>query len=600
MRIQQLIFQGVCGYTTPVRLELEGDMARESLPDGISLEETHGLLANLLYPTQRPPEARDILDKGGRTKLALIFEVDAQTFRIARKKPQTSLGLQRLQGGESVQTLATGARDVAHVLDQQLDRPSFEVFRCLNLWIFEPLPEESTTAFDPDQLDEEGQKLVEQYRVALERESIQEQLEEIERELESLRSSIEEGLEAEERLEDARRELAELEITDLSEDDIELVQNRDARLERLDNEYERLADDEDAEHAKLDDLDPTSPWWRPVTWVGLALGVGAIGASLWYHDSWRWVVLLDLVGFGMVAWTILEYLTDLEAVNIHRLRLESIRRRLSEVRREKVDMQENIDHLIVHAGAEDEVELLEKHRRVQQLESVVESQQKVVREYRNDPEFIDTKERLEPLEVERDELERRRESLPDHVPDRYQIEMQFSSLGYEPDVVREALERQNESLSSSSGLGEGSESSRTGAESFERLQTIASKLDLWYDGALGREPRNIWQKIAGHLLGEPFQTVDLAESGEPTLEGENRRQFERWRQTHPEQTEVLASALALALHLTSVTLDNRIDTIWITDPHSAHSDDLASRFYSVFDNAVGRVHFVLLDDSDAL
>jgi hypothetical protein len=598
MRIQQLIFQGVCGYATPVRLDVDAGVARETLPKGVELEDAHALLINLLYPTRRTPRAREVLEQGGRVKLALIFETEASSFRIARKKPQTSLSLQALQSGDSTRTVATGARDVAHVLDERLNRPDLERFRALNLWTFDSISqtESESEGIDLDALDDDARDLVEQYRTALERDRLDDRIDEIEAELESIRQSVSGGLEAEEKLERARRELDDLDVTDLSDDDLELVETKDERLQELDDERERLADDEETERAKLDDLDPDPPWQRGLAWGGLVVGGGAVAASIGYHEEWRWIVLADVVGFGLVAWCFLEYLTHLEAVNIHRVRLESIRRRLGEVRKQKVDFQERVDHLLVHADADDEAELMEKYRRAEHLEDVVETQTQTVESYRDDPTFVEAKERIDDLEARRDDLERRLESLPDYVPDRYQIEMQFSSLGYEADAVRAALELEDDGDASSTDEGGDEASTLEDRERtpFERLRDIASELGLWYDGELGREPLEIWRKIAGHLIGEAFQTIHLTESGALDIGDLDRGQLDRWMQTHPEDVELATRTLALALHLTSVAIDDRIETIWIADPEVAYDEPRSSKFETVLDNAASRAHFALM------
>ena len=87
----------------------------------------------------------------------------------------------------------------------------------------------------------------------------------------------------------------------------------------------------------VNQLEPETPWQNSGMWIGLALGVVAIALSFVDMASLRWVALFDSVGFGMVAWIILKYLTDREKVNIHKVRIESIKRRSSEVRREMAE-----------------------------------------------------------------------------------------------------------------------------------------------------------------------------------------------------------------------------------------------------------------------
>ena len=323
MRLEQLIFQGVLDQSSPAKLQFGDKLSRVSLPDGISVSDARSLLLNLLYPNDCSSDERQPVERSSDPRLALVFKSGGNLYRIVRKRATNSVRVQvRKDGGW--QTAAKGVSKSVKLLDSKLGRPSLRVFRALNLWDFEGAASEKPSDFtDPREIGPEAVEMVDEYEKALEIEELEKKKEKLEQNIQQLRDKYGKGLEVEEKLEQARERLANIELTEIDSDDLEMVRNKQERVAEYEAQLSQLDENEDEEREKVEKLEPQNPWQNNALWAGLAAGVVAIVISLTYGESARWIIMFDSVGFGVVAWTFLKYLTDREKVNIHKVRIEN-------------------------------------------------------------------------------------------------------------------------------------------------------------------------------------------------------------------------------------------------------------------------------------
>ncbi len=583
MRLKQLIFQGVRDQASPGRLQFGGGVDRVSLPEGISMGDARALLIQLLFPTSGTDAERQILESSSNPKLALVVESGDELYRLVRGASPESIRVQARQT-EDWHTAADGVANTTKFLDQQLGRPAIRIFRALNLWDFEGAARESASVVDPEQVGPEAVEMVEEYRRTLELDEVEAELAEFDEKIQKLRGKYGKGLDVERRLEQARQQLEQIDLSTVDEQDLETLEQKDERLSEYRDKLEELERDEKEARQKVAEMEPEPPWRRQVLWVGLAAGSLAVFASL-ASSSLRLVVLADAVGFGMVAWTLLRYLTDREQVNIHRVRVESVKRRSTEVRREMVEFQEKVDHTLVHADAGSEQELINRYQKAKQLREVVDELEEKAERLADNEKYQKARERLEKLEEEYDKLQARREELPDYGADLFRLENELQALGVDP----AAVERGHRGGEETDGEDDGETSP------FVLLVELAEDLGYWADGSLEDKPAKLWRKMARHILGDEFKGVSVDLDEGLLIEGfDEGDDLETWLVRHPDESRLLAGTLALALHLRSVGRGRRVETVWLEGPGERYPATLATGFNEVIKGAAKRAHFALL------
>lgn len=583
MRLKQLIFQGVLDQASPGRLQFAGGVDRVSLPDGISMGDARALLIQLLFPTAGTDTERQILQQSSNPKLALVVESGPEVYRIVRGASPDSI---RVQGrrADDWHSVAEGASNATKFLEQQLGRPSIRIFRALNLWDFEGAARESAPVVDPEKIGPEAVEMVEEYRQTLELDEVEAELAEYEEKIQRLRDKYGEGLDVERRLEQARRQLERIDLSTVDEQDLETLEQKDERLSEYRDKLEQLERDEKQAREKVAHMEPEPPWRRQALWVGLGVGLLAVIASL-ASSSLRFVVLADAVGFGMVAWTLLRYLTDREQVNIHRVRVESVKRRSTEVRREMVEFQEKVDHILVHADAESEKELIDRYQKAKQLRQVVDDLEAKAEKLADNDKYQKARERLEELEKDYEELQARREELPDYGADLFRLENELQTLGVDPAAVERAHR----------GGGEADQEDDGETPPFVLLVELAEELGYWSGGALEEKPAKLWRKMTRHILGDEFKEVSVDPEEGLVVEGfDEGEELATWLVRHPDEARLLAGTLALALHLRSVNRGRRVETVWLEDPEDRYPAALAEGFDDVIKGAAKRAHFALV------
>ena len=268
-------------------------------------------------------------------------------------------------------------------------------------------------------------------------------------------------------------------------------------------------------------------------------------------------------------------------MNIHKVRIESIKRRISEVRREMVEFHEKVDHLLVHANADSEQQLVQRQRKTERLEEMVVDLEDKAERLANNEKYQQARERLEALEEEHAELMERREQLPDYAADLFHLENELRAVGVEPKAALRARERE--------------ESPDEEISSFELLAEIADELGYWTAGKLDKKPQKLWRKMLRHILGDDFQDLQIGQQGELTAEGFSEAEdFDTWLQRHRDEREMIAGTLALALHLRSASSDERVDTVYLEEPRERYPAAIAEGLIDVFKGATKRADFALL------
>ncbi len=578
MRIREIIFQGVFGCESPVRLATAPGVDRMSLPSDLSTTDVHALMIALLYPVHVPASLAEQLAQDGTIKLAVVLEHGDEEYRVLRRGKPSSLRLQRKESGKYA-GVAKGLDATAAALRKDLNLPEFEAFASLNLWRFDDdellAPKTGLAA-----LDEQGRELVEKYRMAVRVEKLEDRIKNLEGQLVEQKSKLGKGAKINEKLEQARAKFEQLRLDDLSEDDLQLLAEKDQRFEEFDHQLDRLIRQEEDERVDVDRKLPERPWKLPQFWAGLAIGLAAVAVSIGMHSSFRQVAAVNVIGFGMVAWVLLKYFTDLERASVHQVRLESIKRRLNQVREEEVAFREQINHLLIHAGVEDEEELFARVEKTNKLEEIIAQLETKSAEARRDPAYKEASSKIASMREELEELEAQRAKLPEFVMSTFQLENDLRTLDIDP---VEALEEESEDAQN-----QGSNTP------FGRLKLAAERTGQWTASGLQSRTRKMWGKICGHVLGDRFKGVELTTDGELRVRELSDDQLEMWRRTRSSEERILTAALALALHVnTAERSGGHFETIWVNDPRDDFGSKVADAFDDVFESAAKKSHIVL-------
>lgn len=579
MRLSELIYRGILGASGTERLGFAETTNRLEFSERNDAETFRTLLLNLLYPVECTDEERRVFEGHRDPQLALGFTKKGRDFRIARRAAGKSIRLQKRSDGEW-KTVSRGARSVSEALRETFDRPALRTFRALNFWDFEtPTLAAGGSGLDLSEYGPEAAEMVEEYRETLELDRVERELARVRDRIEEIREQHEEGFRAEREYERAERRFDQLEESDLSEEEFEMLRERDERIEEYREALEELRDDEAEQRRSIERLDPDVPWRERAVHAALGIGLAAMAVSFFYAGSLRWVALVNPVAFGFVAWAFLVYLTDREKVNIHKVRVESIKRRRTEVRREMVEFREKIDHLLVHGEADSPDELLRRRREFEELEETLSDLEERVERYAENPAFREAKERLTELEDRRDSLEEAREELPDFGADLFQIENGLHAVGIDPDDI--ALD--------DDGSDERVPQHR---RPFALLCDLARERRMWGGDGLAAEALGLWQKMAGHLLDPKFEDVVVGPDGEVGIASvASPDEFGGWLKDHRRERKLLAGTLALALHFRAHSGEG-VETVVLLDPERDFSRSVSQGVVDLFERGPDRSHAV--------
>lgn len=585
MRLRELIFQGVLGDDSPRRLRPKGSLARLDLPAGMSVEQLHDLLIACLYPKHVTEEHRDRLQFSDDVKIAAVLKSKRGQFRIIRRAEPESVRLQHKKKG-GYQDVASGASKVESVLRDKLDFPRLQTFFPLHLWRFDPdqIPTLELGAEFGD--DPRIPEVVQEYLKALEVESLEDEIKEVEAQIEDGRNALGEGAKVADKLEQAREKLDEIAVDDLSEEQMDLLQNKDERLDSFHEQLERLQEQEDTEAEQIKKLLPEKPVRRQLFWAGIAVAVLALAASFVLYESHRIVAIGAIPGFAIVGVELLKYFNNLGRASLHKVRMESIRRRINQLREEEILFRERIDHMLLHSGVENEQELRDRIPKAEKLRGIIDQLEEKLESIQRDPDYRRARDELDSLQTRLEELRERREQLPSFVMNSFQLEDDLKSLGVDPTEVVERAERD-----------EGDEDDRDDAfdTPFEWLRAVAEWTGQWNGGELEKNARAMWSKICGHVLSERFDDIDLTAQGNLEVAALTEEQLEMWQNTRSSEVHAVVVALALSLHINQrkKKRGKAFSSVWIAEPADAMTPSHAEKFSSIFKSAAKESQIVI-------
>ncbi len=579
MLLRELIYQHVYDSDAPARLDVESQVSVIKVPAGAASSEIQDLVLSTLYPTQTPHATRMALAGADEAKVAAVFEHRKRSYRILRRADPESLRLQ-VKESSGWRDLAAGSVAVDERLSQSLGRPDFEVFWALNLWRFERSSSQATT-FDLDALDPKMRDVVLKFRLARAVETVEDALKSTESRIAERTKELGQGAALEDKLHKAKERLVEIEVSELSPKDLELLKEKDSLMQEFDFQLNRLEEQGATEKHQIDLIVPDTPTRTAPFWGGLVL---AIGSLIWAatDPSLRVVAFADVVGFGLVAWVLFNYFDGMERASLHQVRLESIKRRLNQVREEQVATNERINHVLIHAGVRDAKEMGERIEKAEGLTLVIEKMERRVQELRRDAGYMSALEDLERLKKRQVELVAERRELPEDTLSSFQLESDLRSMGIDPQLVLE------DTADSSPEEDEGP---------LQRLLSSAAIMGQWDAIELYPKTRKMWGKICGHVLGDKFSEVGVTSEGTLQIGDLDPEQIQMWRKTRPSEYEVLLRGLALAIQVGSDERSRRgmFESLVIVDPASYLTAVQGKKLQEVFASAAQRTGVVILE-----
>jgi hypothetical protein len=584
MKINEIVFQGAFDVRAPVKLAFDHGVQSLELPEQLTLDDAHSIFVALFYPDHLSDEARQRVELGRGIKMAASFSDDTNRYRVLRREGDDSLLLQMFDSGRFKDV--AGGPKIGRVLTKNLGFPDYAVFRALNLWRYdEPLPS-GGDAGEITRLDPSQRALVEKYKAALDVERNEDEVKSAEGRIEEARKKLGESVKLEEKLAAARAKLEQIDVTALSEDDLELLRQRDDRLETLALQLQRLSKEEEETSFRVDESLPDGPQKNPLFIAGVLIVLAATGTSIANMETMRAVACANVLGLAFVAWSVLRYYTDMERVGIHLVKLDSIKRRINQVRDEQISYKDRLNHLLVHAGAQNEAELIERDEKSTKLRAIIAKMEAALERERQRPDYLQAREELAEYELRLEELREIGDSLPPSMLTSYQLETDLKGLGIDP---ARALEMLEESRADGAGDDEGD-----GLDDFGRLSEIASRAGQLAGGALHPPTLRMWAKICGHVLGSRFKGVDLVD-GQLRIDSLTDDQLAMWRRSRAQEADAVAAALALALLINMPSRYGRVSFLVTTDPAARLGSDYARKLREVLKSAAKKTQIVLLE-----
>ncbi|MEZ4461903.1 MAG: hypothetical protein R3E66_19710 [bacterium] len=575
MRIVELIFQDLFGCVSPVRLVLTGEVASEELPNGVTPENVQDLLISLLYVEKTPHGLRMDYAKGD-PKVALILDASGKRHRIVRKGPVDSLRLQMDDNGNWKDLAASNK--VESFLRQNMGLPEFDVFWCLNLWRYEQSPS-TVAAFDLNAVDARSRDLIARYQRAREVEAAEDAVKFTESRIAELRRELGQGFALEDKLAKAREILKDTDVTELSREDLDILRQKDRLLADFKEQIDRLSKDEEEERNQVADSLPERPYASPIFVAGLVVGLIGLGVGVAMSDTpWRAAALADVVGFGACVWVLIGYFSRMEKASLHQVRLESIKRRLNQVREEQVSLQERLNHVLVHARVTDANDLDERVARAEKLKIAIEKMDEQVQDLRRDPNYQRAREELDALEVKVAENQKNRNDMPADMMSAYQLEADLESIGIDVKSLTIATQTEDD------------------GDSLTRLLDVARRTNQVEADALWDKTRKMWGKISGHILGDRFKDVDLDANGRLVIGSLGPEQVEMWARTRPSEQQVVWCALAISLQVNAPERTKRgfFESLVVPDPSQVLTADQSKKITDVLSSAARRSPALLL------
>jgi hypothetical protein len=276
---------------------------------------------------------------------------------------------------------------------------------------------------------------------------------------------------------------------------------------------------------------------------------------------------------------LIQYFSGMERASVHQVRLESIKRRLNQVREEQLALQERLNHVLIHARVNDATDLDERVAKAEKLKHAIEKMEDQAQGFRRDASYQRSRDELERLEVKLREVQAARADLPVDMMSAYQLEADLESIGIDPKTV--VADEVEEEAEVSPGV---------------RLLEIARKTNQFEGDQLFEKTRKMWGRIAGHVLGDRFKDVDLDTDGKLVIGSLGPEQVEIWIRTRPSEPQVVWAALAIALEVNCIERSKRgaFETMIVPDPSQVLTADHSRKLTEVLSSAAKRTPTLLL------
>jgi len=575
--INELIFQGAFDVSKPMKLALTEGINEFSFPPGLHIDDVHALFVSLLYPQWLTAEQRSRVEMGHTVKLAISFEQEGRSFRILRRESDDSMRLQMKDAGK-YRDVASGVQ-IEELLIKQLKFPPYAIFKALALWRYDENLPSDDPVFSLDQLDPSARDLISKYQLALDMERLEDETKAVEGRIGEIEKLLGESGKIEDNLEKARQKYEAIKIVGLEDEDIELLRYRDERLDEFARQIDRLElEEEDANH-QIEQLLPERPWKKPVFGVGIAIVLLATLGSIAQMETMRPIALANVLGLTLVAYALLHYFTGLERASVHLVRLDSIKRRLGQVRDDQVSYQDRLNHLLNHTGANNEDELLERDMKTAKLSEIIAKLERQLERERTKPVYQESMRELDELEEDLVRLQAERDELPPSILGSYQLESDLKSLGIDPAAALAAQD--------------GPKEQPYDKDVFTRLFEVARRTGQISGGELTSKTRKMWSKIAGHVLGKRFAEVNLVDPGALRIGTLTPEQIEMWQGTRTTEVKLLAAALALSMQVSMPSRYGQLQLLVIDEPIELFPGEFARKFNAVFKSAAKRTQILI-------
>ncbi|MEC9396189.1 MAG: hypothetical protein VX475_01200 [Myxococcota bacterium] len=581
--INEIVFQGIFGCTSPVKLGSKETYVDFDIPPSMTATDIQAVVMALFFPSRLDTAAPRGVEFGQDVKIAVTFEAVDRSWRILRRDSDDSLRLQ-MREANGFKDIARGG-NVEAVLHEKLRVAPWPIFSLLSFWRWDEAIPRDEVAFDIDALPATTRDIIFRYKVARELEVIEDRISQLGQRAEMAKERLGEGFKLEDKLEKAQAKYKEIAIAELSEEDLKLLGERDERLAEFEHQLRRLeAEEEDAReevHVSL----PDKPWRNQLFWIGLAIAATAIATSIAMRETLRPIAAANVLGLGLTAWALLLYFTDMERAGVHVVRLDSIKRRLNQVREKQVAFKEKINHLLIHAGVENEAELAERFEKSTRLKEIIDKMEAQLDKVRQRPVYQTARRELDEIQRELVEARSAKEDAGQSMMSAYQLENDLKNLGFDPATILEELENQGTRQEAQPEYER---------DEFSRLAEIAARCGLMGSSGLDERVVKMWAKICAHVLGSRFKDLALSPSGELRVSTLTAEQLERWGETRPREKRMLAIGLSTAISVNIPSKYGSLNALIVPDPGNELSSEHATKFYEVMQSASQKAQVILL------
>jgi len=581
--INEIVFQGIFGCRAPVKVGSKESYNDFDIPPSMTAQDVQTVVMALFFPSRLDSAGRRAVEFGQDVKIAVTFEAVDRSWRILRRDSDDSLRLQ-MRESSGFSDIARG-KNVESVLLEKLRVAPWPIFSVLSFWRWDKAIPVEELAFDIDALPASTRDIIFRYKVARELEVIEDRISQLEQRSEAAKERLGDGFKLEDKLEKAQAKYEEISIAELSEEDLKLLGERDERLAEFEHQLRRLeAEEEDAREEVHISL-PDKPWRNQLFWVGLAIAAVAIAVSIVERDTLRPLAAANVLGLGLTAWTLLLYFTDMERAGVHVVRLDSIKRRLNQVREKQVAFKEKINHLLIHAGVENEGELAERFEKSTRLKEIIDKMEEQLDKVRQRPTYQTARKELEEIQADLEEARAEKEEAGQSMMSAYQLENDLKNLGLDPAMILEELENQGSKKE---------ENHAYERDEFTRLAEIATRCGLMGRDGLDERVVGMWAKICAHVLGSRFKDLALSPEGDLRVSTLTSEQVELWGETRPRERRMLAMGLSTAISVNMPSKYASLNAMIVPDPGNELSSEHATKFYEVMQSASQKAQVILL------